>query len=58
MRILEVGPGSGFYAFDLAGYAGPSGHVYAVDREPKMINVLEKKIEREGRQQSVRFGKD
>ena len=48
MKILEVGPSSGFYAFGLAGYAGPSGHVYAVDREPKMINVLEKKINREG----------
>lgn len=47
MKILEVGPGSGFYTFELAGYVGPSGHVYAVDIEPKMINVLEKKIKRE-----------
>jgi protein-L-isoaspartate O-methyltransferase len=43
MKILEVGPGSGFYIFVLAEYAGPSRHVYAVNIEPKMITVLEKK---------------
>lgn len=48
MKILEVGPGSGFYNFVLAEYTGPSGHVYAVDIEPKMITVLEKKIKRAG----------
>jgi ubiquinone/menaquinone biosynthesis C-methylase UbiE len=47
MKILEVGPGSGFFTFELAKYAGPSGHVYAVDIEPKMIRLLEKKIKRE-----------
>jgi ubiquinone/menaquinone biosynthesis C-methylase UbiE len=47
MKILEVGPGSGFFTFELAKYAGPSGHVYAVDIEPKMITLLEKKIKRE-----------
>jgi ubiquinone/menaquinone biosynthesis C-methylase UbiE len=47
MKILEVGPGSGFFTFELAKYVGPSGHVYAVDIEPKMITLLEKKIKRE-----------
>jgi ubiquinone/menaquinone biosynthesis C-methylase UbiE len=47
MKILEVGPGSGFFTFELAKYAGPSGHVYAVDIEPKMITLLEKRIKRE-----------
>jgi ubiquinone/menaquinone biosynthesis C-methylase UbiE len=47
MKILEVGPGSGFFTFELAKYAGPSGHVYAVDIEPKMTILLEKKIKRE-----------
>lgn len=37
MKILEVGLGSGFYNFVLAEYTGPSGHVYAVDIEPKKI---------------------
>lgn len=48
MKILEIGPGSGFYTFDLARYAGQSGHVYAVDIEPKMVAILEKKIKQEG----------
>jgi ubiquinone/menaquinone biosynthesis C-methylase UbiE len=47
MKILEVGPGSGFFTFELAKYAGPSGHVYAVDIEPKMTTLLERKIKRE-----------
>jgi ubiquinone/menaquinone biosynthesis C-methylase UbiE len=47
MKILEIGPGSGFFTFELAKYAGPSGHVYAVNIEPKMITLLEKKIKRE-----------
>jgi len=47
MKILEVGPGSGFFTFELAKYAGPSGHVYAVDIEPKMVRLLEKRIKRE-----------
>ncbi len=47
MKILEVGPGSGFFTIELARYAGPSGHVYAVDIEPKMITLLEKRIKRE-----------
>jgi ubiquinone/menaquinone biosynthesis C-methylase UbiE len=47
MKILEVGPGSGFFTFELAKFAGPSGHVYAVDIEPKMVRLLEKRIKRE-----------
>jgi ubiquinone/menaquinone biosynthesis C-methylase UbiE len=47
MKILEVGPGSGFFTFELAKYVGPPGHVYAVDIEPKMISLLEKRIKRE-----------
>jgi ubiquinone/menaquinone biosynthesis C-methylase UbiE len=47
MKILEVGPGSGFFTFELAEYAGPSGYVYGVDIEPKMIALLENKIKRE-----------
>jgi ubiquinone/menaquinone biosynthesis C-methylase UbiE len=43
MNILEIGPGSGFFTFELAAYAGQSGHVYAVDIAPKMIALLEKK---------------
>jgi ubiquinone/menaquinone biosynthesis C-methylase UbiE len=47
MKILEVGPGSGFFTFELAKYVGLSGHVYAVDIEPKMIRLLEKRSKKE-----------
>ena len=46
MKVLEVGPGTGFYTFEAARRAGPSGHVYAVDIQPKMIAKIGKEIER------------
>ncbi len=48
MTILEVGPGTGFYTFEAARRAGASGHVYAVDIEPKVIAVLDRRIEQAG----------
>jgi len=52
MKVLEVGPGTGFYTFEAAQCAGLSGHVYAIDIEPKMIARLRKKIER-GRAENI-----
>lgn len=48
MKVLEVGPGTGFYTFEAARRAGPLGHVYAVDIEAKMIAKLEKEIAQSG----------
>ena len=48
MTILEVGPGTGFYTFEAARCAGASGHVHAVDIEPKVIAVLDQRIEEAG----------
>jgi ubiquinone/menaquinone biosynthesis C-methylase UbiE len=48
MKVLEVGPGTGFYTFEAARQAGTSGHVYAVDIEPKVIAKIEKEIEQRG----------
>ena len=45
MRVLEVVPGTGFYTFEAAQRAGPSGYVYAIDIEPKTIARLKKEIE-------------
>jgi len=45
MRILEVGPGTGFYIFEAAQRAGPSGYAYAIDIEPKTIAKLKSEIE-------------
>jgi ubiquinone/menaquinone biosynthesis C-methylase UbiE len=48
MIILEVGPGTGFYTFEAARRAGTWGHVYAVDIEPKVMAVLDQRIEEAG----------
>jgi SAM-dependent methyltransferase len=45
MRILELGPGTGFYTFEAARHAGPSGYAYAIDIEPKTIAKLKSEIE-------------
>jgi len=46
MKVMEMGPGTGFYTFEAARRAGPSGHVYAVDIKPGVIAILNRKIER------------
>jgi hypothetical protein len=48
MKIPEVGPDTAFYTFEAARRAGASGHVYAVDIEPKVIAVLDQRIEEAG----------
>ena len=45
MRVLEVGPGTGFYTFEAARRAESSGYVYALDIEPKAIARLKGEIE-------------
>lgn len=37
MRVLDIGPGNGRYTVAAAQRVGPTGHVVAVDIEPKMI---------------------
>ncbi|PIP49225.1 MAG: hypothetical protein COX14_00370, partial [Chloroflexi bacterium CG23_combo_of_CG06-09_8_20_14_all_45_10] len=46
MKVMEMGPGTGFYTFEAARRAGLSGHVYAVDIKPAVIAILNRKIER------------
>ena len=48
MKVLEVGPGTGFYTFEAARRTGPSGHVYALDIEPKTIAKFDERIEQRG----------
>jgi ubiquinone/menaquinone biosynthesis C-methylase UbiE len=48
MRVLEVGPGTGFYTFEAARRVGLSGHVHAVDIKPSVIATLDERIERRG----------
>jgi SAM-dependent methyltransferase len=47
-RILDVGAGPGFASFDLAGIVGVGGHVFAVERSRRFLDVLERERDRRG----------
>ena len=44
--IAEIGAGPGFWTARLARMIGPSGHVYAVDPEPAMLEILRQRLEK------------
>ena len=46
-QIADLGAGSGYFAFDLATATGPDGHVWAVDVDPDMIDLLRERVARE-----------
>lgn len=48
MTVLEPGPGMGFFTIPLAKLAGQSGHVIAVDLQPKMIAGLKRRAAKAG----------
>ncbi len=45
----EIGTGPGYFAFRLARAVGPRGHVYAVDAEPRMLDLLSARLRRSRR---------
>jgi ubiquinone/menaquinone biosynthesis C-methylase UbiE len=46
--IADVGCGTGTWTFPLSRAVGPHGHVYAVDIDPRALEVVRKRIEQEG----------
>lgn len=48
MKVLELGPGTGFYTFEAAQRVGLSEYVYAVDIKPSVIGILKERTERKG----------
>ncbi|RME62908.1 MAG: class I SAM-dependent methyltransferase [Nitrospirae bacterium] len=48
MKVLEVGPGMGFFTLPLAEMVGPEGMVYAVDIQEKMLEVLKNRAKKKG----------
>ena len=46
--IAEVGSGPGYFTSRLARAVGPSGHVYALDPEPAVLDVMRKRIKQAG----------
>jgi ubiquinone/menaquinone biosynthesis C-methylase UbiE len=47
-RVLELGPGPGFFTVEAARRAGPGGRLIAVDIQPKMIALLEHRLQQAG----------
>ncbi len=45
-RVLEVGPGMGFFSLPMAEMVKPSGKVYCVDIQKGMLTKLEKRAEK------------
>jgi SAM-dependent methyltransferase len=48
MTVVEPGPGMGFFTFELARLVGPSGRVVAVELQPKMLQVLKRRLAKAG----------
>jgi ubiquinone/menaquinone biosynthesis C-methylase UbiE len=48
MRVLEPGPGMGFFTLEIARLVGPSGRVIAVDVQPRMIEALRRRARKAG----------
>jgi ubiquinone/menaquinone biosynthesis C-methylase UbiE len=46
--VAEVGSGPGYFTARLARAVGPSGHVYALDPEPAVLDVMRKRIKQAG----------
>ena len=46
--IAEVGSGPGYFTPRLARAVGPAGHVYALDPEPAVLDVLRRRVKRAG----------
>jgi protein-L-isoaspartate(D-aspartate) O-methyltransferase len=48
MKVLEIGGGCGYHAAVMAVLAGPSGHVYTVERIPELAAQARKNLEASG----------
>ena len=46
--VLELGPGPGLFTIEAARRAGPEGRLIAVDIQPKMIAMVEQRIQEAG----------
>src|SRR5262245_37405055 len=48
MHVCDMGCGNGFYTLQLAKMVGDKGHVYAVDVQPEMLVMLNKRADEAG----------
>jgi ubiquinone/menaquinone biosynthesis C-methylase UbiE len=47
-KILDVGPGRGYYTFPFASLVQPEGFVYALDIQKKMLDILKEIADKKG----------
>lgn len=48
MKVLEPGPGMGFFTLDLARRVGPTGRVIAIDVQERMLAGLHRRVRKAG----------
>ena len=53
MTVLEPGSGMGYFTLPLARMVGPEGRVVAVEIQPKMLAVLERRAHKAGLSQRI-----
>lgn len=46
--VIDVGAGMGYFSIPLAELVGPSGHVTAIDLQPKMLSALATRARKKG----------
>ncbi|MFN7979763.1 MAG: class I SAM-dependent methyltransferase [Vicinamibacterales bacterium] len=46
--VADIGAGSGYYTVRMAAEVGPRGKVYATDIQPGMLDILRRRLTREG----------
>ena len=42
--VADIGAGPGYFALRVARAVGPGGHVYAVDAEPQVLEILRERV--------------
>ena len=51
--VIDIGCGMGYFTIPLAKFAGPKGHVTAIDIQEKMLAALRRRAERNGVSETV-----
>ena len=48
MTVCDLGAGSGYYTVRMSRLVGPTGKVYAVDIQPRMLELLDRRLKSAG----------
>jgi len=53
MKVADIGAGTGYFSIPIARAVGALGHVFAVDLQPEMLDLLRGKLEQPNAPQNV-----